>query len=107
MKLLRKPLLTAALLVLATGAAAQMPAESIVVRPDTPVFVRTDGLPAFLAERLERESQKGLKPLRDYIERTRFMHQLDLDSVLMTREQARRAAESSKDIRLVEIAQAR
>jgi hypothetical protein len=56
---------------------------------DSPIYVRTDGLPKALAKRLEAEALKGLGPLRQYVQRTKYVHQLDLISLLMTREQAR------------------
>lgn len=42
-----------------------------------------------LAQRLHAEARKGLRPLRQYVQRTKYIHQIDLVTLLMTREQAR------------------
>ena len=71
---------------------------------ESPVYVRTDGLPVAVARRLEAEAGKGLRPLRQYVQRTRYIHQLDLVSLLMTREQARLAVIEDGTVKLVKIA---
>ena len=91
-------------LVLAGTAAAQR--EAIVVTSDQkPVVVRTDKMPAYLAREIEDESAKGLNALRQYVLRTKFIHQLDLVDVLMTPEQAQMVASAEPNARFVKIAQ--
>ena len=89
----------------AAAAAAQAnPVDTIDVNPYQAIYVRTDGLPTAVARRIEEEAQKGLQPLRQYVQRTRFIHQLDLLSLLMTRDQARVAVAQDEKIHLVLIA---
>jgi hypothetical protein len=94
----------AAALALAGTASAR---EVIYVVPGDPqpVVVRTDKLPAYIARELEAESAKGLAAVRQYVQRTKFMHQLDLIDVLMTPEQAQRVATAEPDARFVKVAQ--
>jgi len=105
MRVPTKILLALATFAVAGTVQAQKVHAPIVIYPgdETPVFVRVDALPTHLAQRIEREASKGLKPLRDYVQRTKFMHQLDLVSLLMTREQAR-VALRDPNVRLVRIA---
>jgi hypothetical protein len=105
MRVPTKFLLALAAVAVAGTVHAQKVHAPIVIYPgdETPVFVRVDQLPTHLADRIEREAAKGLKPLRDYVQRTKFMHQLDLVALLMTREQARIALRDEK-VRLVRIA---
>jgi hypothetical protein len=86
------------------GAAQASPVDTVDVNPYQAIYVRTDGLPTAVARRLEEEAQKGLQPLRQYVQRTRFIHQLDLVSLLMTRDQARAAMAQDDTVRLVLIA---
>jgi hypothetical protein len=75
-----------------------------VIADDTPVFVKIEGLPTYVAQSVEKEASKGLRHLRQYVQRTKFMHQLDLVSLLMTREQARVARAQNPSIQLAAIA---
>lgn len=84
-------------------AGAQSPAAAPKL-DEYPVYVRTDGLPTAVAQRVEEEAQKGLRPLRQYVQRTKYIHQLDLVSLLMTREQARLAVVADGTVKLVQIA---
>ena len=86
------------------GAAQASPVDSVDVNPYQAIYVRTDGLPTAVARRVEEEAQKGLQPLRQYVQRTRFIHQLDLVSLLMTRDQARLAMARDEHVHLVLIA---
>ena len=70
--------------------------DSGALNPYQSIYVRTDGLPTAVARRVEEEAQKGLQPLRQYVQRTKFIHQLDLISLLMTREQAQIAMRDDK-----------
>jgi hypothetical protein len=70
---------------------------------NTPVYVRVDGLPTHVAKQIERAAAKGLDPLAKYVQRTKFIHQLDLVALLMTPEQARIASRDAR-VRLVRIA---
>src|SRR5258706_9048956 len=70
------------------GAAQAQPMDTVAVDPYQSIYVRTDGLPQAVARRVEEEAQKGLRPLRQYGQRTKYIHQLDLIPPLMTREQA-------------------
>ena len=86
------------------GAAQAGPVDTVDVNPYQAIYVRTDGLPTGVARRVEEEAQKGLQPLRQYVQRTHFIHQLDLVSLLLTRDQARVAMEQDEKIHLVRIA---
>jgi hypothetical protein len=99
-----KCLLAAAAAAIAGSAHAQLAPSSVANVNDSPLYVRTDGLPAFVAKRVEEEAGKGLQPLRQYVQRTRFIHQLDLVSMLMTREQAQLAMARDDKAHLVQIA---
>lgn len=76
-----------------------------MLNPFQPIYVRTDGLPQAVARRVEEEAQKGLQPLRQYVQRTKFIHQLDLISLLMTRDQLRTALFQDENVRVVQVAQ--
>jgi len=86
------------------GAAQASPVDTVDVNPYQAIYVGTDGLPTAAARRLEEEAQKGLQPLRQYVQRTSFIHQLDLVSLLMTRDQARVAMAQDEKVHLVLIA---
>jgi diacylglycerol kinase family enzyme len=86
------------------GAAQASPVDTVNVNPYQSIYVRTDGLPTAVARRVEEEAQKGLQPLRQYVQRTRFIHQLDLVSLLMTRDQALIAMEQGEKVHLVLVA---
>jgi hypothetical protein len=94
----------AAAAVIVAGAAQANPSETVSVNQYQAIYVRTDGLPAAVARRVTEEAQKGLQPLRQYVQRTKFIHQLDLVSLLMTREQARIAMAQADKPTLVLIA---
>jgi hypothetical protein len=94
----------AAAAALVAGAAQANPADAASVDPYAAVYVRTDGLSTAVAARITQEAQKGLRPLRMYVERTKFIHQLDLISLLMTREQAQLAKAQDDKVQLVLIA---
>jgi hypothetical protein len=87
------------------GAAQANPTDTVTVNPYQSIYVRTDGLPQAVARRVEQEAQKGLQPLRQYVQRTKFIHQLDLVSLLLTREQAQLAMKQDEKVQLVLIAQ--
>jgi hypothetical protein len=87
------------------GAAQADPSDAVSVNPYQSIYVRTDGLPTAVARRVEEEAQKGLQPLRQYVQRTKFIHQLDLISLLMTREQVQTAISQDDKIQVVLIAQ--
>ncbi|MGZ5039936.1 MAG: hypothetical protein ACXWG1_05570 [Usitatibacter sp.] len=89
MRSIRLKCLMAAAAAVFSGGAAASEAVRVPDLSESPVYVRTDGLPTALARRVEAEAQKGLRPLRQYVQRTRFLHQLDLVSLLVTRDQAR------------------
>jgi hypothetical protein len=101
MKLPVKCLLVVVLAMTGTAIAQQKVMDDNVA--NTPVYVRVDGLPAHVATQLERNAAKGLEPLRKYVQRTKFIHQLDLVALLMTPEQARIASRDAR-VRLVRIA---
>ena len=96
--------LAAAAALLAGAAGAQQP-EAATLNPFQPIYVRTDGLPQAVARRVEEEAQKGLQPLRRYVQRTKFIHQLDLISLLMTRDQLRTALLQDEKVHVVLLAQ--
>lgn len=96
-----KLLLSAAALAVAGSVNAQQSQDSIVVDSDSPMYLRTDGLPPYLADRLEEKAHEGLRSLNQYVQRTRMIHQLSLDRILMTREEANIALASSDRVRLV------
>jgi len=77
--------------------------ETIRIDENTPVYVRVDGLPQHVAKQVERAAAKGLDPLKKYVQRTKFIHQLDLVALLMTPEQARIASRDAR-VRLVKVA---
>lgn len=89
---------------LVAGAAQANPSDTVSVNPYQALYVRTDGLPTAVAKRVSEEAQKGLQPLRQYVQRTRFIHQLDLISLLLTREQAHVAMAQDEKAQLVLIA---
>lgn len=97
-----KCVLAAAAAAIAGAANARQP-ES--VNPFESIYVRTDGLPSAVARRVEEEAQKGLQPLRQYVQRTNFIHQLDLIALLMTREQAQMAMAGDDRVQVVLIAE--
>ena len=96
--------LAAAAAAFATGANAQVRVASAPDLNESPIYVRTDGLPGAVARRVEEEAQKGLRPLRQYVQRTKYIHQIDLVSLLMTREQARVAVTDDGTVKLVQMA---
>jgi len=57
-------------------------------QPEEPVIVNTYGLPAFVAKNVDAEAQKGITALRQYVQRTSFMHQLNLEALIVTPEKA-------------------
>ena len=87
------------------GAAQAHPTDAVSVNPYQSIYVRTDGLPKAVAQRVEEEAQKGLQPLRQYVQRTKFIHQLDLISLLMTHQQAQVAMARDEKVHVVLIAQ--
>jgi hypothetical protein len=87
------------------GAVQAGPADAVSVNQYQAIYVRTDGLPTAVARRVEEEAQKGLQPLRQYVQRTKFIHQLDLISLLLTREQAQTAMAQDDKVQLVLVAQ--
>lgn len=87
------------------GAAQANPSDAAGVDPYQAIYVRTDGLPTAVAQRIEQEARKGLQPLRQYVQRTKFIHQLDLISLLMTHEQAQVAMSRDDKVHVVLIAQ--
>ena len=104
--IVKKCLLAAAALAAVGTVNAQQPRESIIVTPGAePVFVNTEGMPTYLAERVEREAQKGLRALNNYVVRTRVIHNLYLPSILVTREEAMLARLEGRRLHLVAIAQ--
>ncbi len=86
------------------GAAQAREPQAAALDPFQAIYVRTDGLPMAVAQRVEQEAQKGLQPLRQYVQRTKFIHQLDLVSLLMTSEQARLAQAQDDNVHVVQIA---
>jgi hypothetical protein len=101
--LTQKCLLAAAAFAVAGSVNAQQPQESIVVESGSPMYLRTDGMAPYLAERLEEKAREGLRSLRLYVWRTRMIHQLSLDSILVTREEADIAVASGEKVHLVAI----
>ena len=97
-----KCVLAAAAAVIAGAANARQP-ESM--NQFESIYVRTDGLPSAVARRVEEEAQKGLQPLRQYVQRTKFIHQLDLIALLMTREQVQTAMSRDDQVQVVLIAE--
>jgi hypothetical protein len=87
------------------GAVEAHPTDTVSVNPYQSIYVRTDGLPLAVAKRLEEEAQKGLQPLRQYVQRTKFIHQLDLISLLMTQEQAQIAQRQDQNVKVVLVTQ--
>jgi hypothetical protein len=100
----RKCLLAAAAFAVAGTVNAQQAQESIVVDSDASTYLRTDGLPDYLAQRLEEKAREGLRSLNQYVHRTRMIHQLNLDRILVTREEANAAMASGEKVHLVAIA---
>ena len=98
-----KFLLAAATLAVAGNVNAQQTQDPIVVDIDTPVFVKTDGMPAYLAERVEKEARKGMRALDYFALRTKTMHQLYLPAIVITQEQAIAAEAKGEKPRLVEL----
>ncbi len=101
---IRLKCMTAAAAAAFSGAAAPAEVSRAPDLGEQPVYVRTDGLPAALAQRIDAEARKGLRPLRQYVQRTHFIHQLDLITLLMTREQAQRLAARDGNVQLTLIA---
>lgn len=99
-----KFLLAAAALAVAGSANAEQTQDPIVVDVDSAVFVRTDGMPAYLAERVEKEARKGMRALNYFALRTKTMHQLYLPAIVITQEQAIAAEAQGEKPRLVELA---
>jgi hypothetical protein len=79
--------------------------ESIVVEPDNAMYLRTDGLPPYLAARLEEKAKEGLRALNQYVQRTRMIHQLTLSQILVTRGKATFIAAKEEKAHFVAIAQ--
>ena len=106
MKSIAKKLLLAAAALAAGGTVNAQPLESIIVSPGAaPLYVNTEGMPAYLAERVEREAQKGMRALNYYVVRTKTMHNLYPPSILVTPEEALLAQLEGRKLRLVAIAQ--
>jgi len=103
MKLHTKILLAAAAAAFAGTVNAQRSESIYVVADDTPVFVKTEGMPSYLARRVEAEAAKGLQPLRQYVQNTKFIHQLDLVSILLTEKEAKLARAENPNIQLAAI----
>ncbi len=99
-----KCLMAAAAAAFSGGASAESFASRTPDLSESSIYVRTDGLPKALAKRVEAEALKGLRPLRQYVQRTKCIHQLDLISLLMTREQARNLVAQDGTARLTLIA---
>jgi hypothetical protein len=98
-----KFLLAAAALAAAGSVNAEQKQDPIVVDVDRAVFVRTDGMPAYLAERVETEARKGMRALNYFALRTKTMHQLYLPAIVITQEQAIAAEAQGEKPRLVEL----
>jgi hypothetical protein len=98
-----KFLLAAAALAVAGSVNAQQTQDPIVVDVDSAVFVKTDGMPAYLAERVENEARKGMRALSYFALRTKTMHQLYLPAIVITQEQAIAAEAQGEKPRLVEL----
>ena len=96
--------LAAAAAAVAGAAQAADPSDAVNVDQYQPIYVRTDGLPTAVAKRVEEAAQQGLQPLRRYVQRTKFIHQLDLISLLMTRDQAQIAIAQDDKVQLVLVA---
>jgi hypothetical protein len=103
--LTKKCLLAAAAFAVAGTVNAQESQESIVVESDSPMYLRTDGLPPYLANRLEDKAREGLRALSQYVQRTRMIHQLSLNRILVTRQDADAVLASGEKVHLVAIAQ--
>jgi hypothetical protein len=103
--LTRKCLFAAAALAFAGAVNAQQSPESIVVESDSALYLRTDGLPPYLAARLEEKAREGLRSLNQYVQRTRMIHQLTLSQILVTREEATFIAAKEDKAHFVAIAQ--
>lgn len=76
----KKCLLAVAALAFAGTANAQQAA--IADDDTTPVYVNTEKLSGYLAERVEAEAQKGLRALTNYVQRTRTIHHLYMPTLL-------------------------
>ena len=68
----RKSLYLAALLAVSGAASAAEP----------PVAVSTEGMPAYLAAKVEAKAQQGQAELRRFVWRTRMIYALDLRSLV-------------------------
>ena len=81
----------AALAVAAAGLVnAQQPEESVIVN--------TYGLPTYVAKAVEAKAQKGITPLRQYVQRTSFLHQLNLEALILTPEKAAAMKAEARDL---------
>jgi hypothetical protein len=56
--------------------------ESYAAPQEAAVSVKTDGLPAHVAARVQAKAAEGMSALRRYVWITRGMHALDLRSIL-------------------------
>lgn len=65
------------------AAAALCGSIAVAAEPEAPVKVNVDALPAHVAVQVRAHASQGLKPLRDYLERTRFIHQLRIEDVIV------------------------
>jgi len=57
-------------------------AQQAIDEDTTPVYVNTEGLTGYMAERVEAEAQKGLRALTNYVQRTRTIHHLYMPKLL-------------------------
>jgi len=105
MKTIQLKCALAALAAALAGAAQAHPTDTVSVNPYQSIYVRTDGLPQGVAKRVQEEAQKGLQPLRQYVQRTKYIHQLDLVSLLMTQEQAQLAQKQDSRVQVVLVTQ--
>lgn len=71
-----KSIVVMTLVCFAGGAHAQQPRE------ESPVAVRTDGMPPFIAEKVKEKAAQGSTELRRYVDRTRMVHSIDFRSIL-------------------------
>ena len=75
-----KRLLAAVVLAAAGSVNAQQ-----VMYAEAPVAVDTTGLAPAVAQRVQRAADKGITALRQYVQRTRFIHALYLPDLVMRR----------------------
>jgi hypothetical protein len=83
----RKTLLAVAALALSSTVWAQ--------QPEQPVRVKVDGLPPHIANEVKEKAQQGPTELRRYIERTRMIHELNYNSLVLEEPSAALAKKDS------------